>query len=264
MTITTNITGTLLLKWLAAVCVLDSVGAAPSPPPPQYFLADGGESCTTACAHKDSPSGSAQACNLGAITSAASSVARCRDVVSALGMSFTKSGMYSDDDAGCTYHPGQTGWAQVMNSGRDTGATPAPTCDVVNADRSRRRVCACTPTGPSPSPPTCDMDLFEQPGALNHCACGEDSAVFNIDKARMHLDDCCVVNMYVSLTSAGAAATGKATCPVASKCCISATDIPVVALGLAARQHAEMSFVASVESYVLPGSRYDRWLSIYR
>ena len=117
---------------------------------------------------------------------------------------------------------------------------------------------------PSPPPPTCDVDLFEQPGALNHCACGEDSAVFNIDKARMHLDDCCVVNMYVSLTSAGAAATGKATCPVASKCCISATDIPVVALGLAARQHAEMSFVASVESYVLPGSRYDRWLSIYR
>jgi hypothetical protein len=112
---------------------------------------------------------------------------------------------------------------------------------------------------PSPPPPTCDVDLFEQPGALNHCACGEDSAVFNIDKARMHLDDCCVVNMYVSLASA-AAATGKATCPESSKCCISATDIPVYALGLAARQHAEMSFVASVESYVLPGSRYDRWI----
>ena len=96
-----------------------------------------------ACAHKDSPSGTALACNLDAITSAASSVARCKDVVSALGMSFTKSGMYSSDDSGCTYHP--PGFVQVMNSGRDSGKTPAPTCDVVNADRSRRRVCACTP-----------------------------------------------------------------------------------------------------------------------
>ena len=84
------------------------------------------------------------ACDLGAITSAAASVARCKDVVSALGMSFTKSGMYSGDDAGCTYYPGLTGFVQVMNTGRDSGATPAPTCDEVNRDRSRRRVCACT------------------------------------------------------------------------------------------------------------------------
>jgi len=110
-------------------------GQGPYILPSQYFLADGGKSCSTACANK--------ACNLRAITSAASSVARCRDVVSSLGMSFTKSGMYPDDDSGCTFHPGQTGWAQVMNSGRDNGATPAPTCDEVNADSSRRRVCAC-------------------------------------------------------------------------------------------------------------------------
>ena len=114
-------------------------GQGPYILPSQYFLADGGKSCSKACADRSN-----NACNLRAITSAASSVARCRDVVSSLGMSFTKSGMYRDDDAGCTYHPGQTGWAQVMNSGRDSGATPAPTCDEVNRDRSRRRVCACT------------------------------------------------------------------------------------------------------------------------
>ena len=122
--------------------LLSQSSPSPSQQDPQYFLGGGGESCSTACANKDSPV--ALACDLAAITFAASSVARCKDVVSSLGMSFTKSGMYRDDDAGCTYHPGQTGWAQVMNSGRDSGATPAPTCDEVNRDRSRRRVCACT------------------------------------------------------------------------------------------------------------------------
>jgi hypothetical protein len=112
----------------------------PSPSPSHYFLADGGESCSTACA-KDSPV--ARACDLRAITAAAASVATCKIVLSALGMSYTHSSMHFDDDSGCTYHPGQTGWAQVMNSGHDSGATPAPTCDVVNADSSRRRVCAC-------------------------------------------------------------------------------------------------------------------------
>ena len=119
--------------------------SSPSPPPPSpspshYFLADGGESCSTACA-KDSPV--ALACDLRAIAAAAASVASCKMVLSALGMSYTHSGMYPDDDSGCTYHPGQTGWAQVMNSGRDSGATPAPTCNEVNAGSSRRRVCAC-------------------------------------------------------------------------------------------------------------------------
>ena len=105
---------------------------SPSPSPSHYFLADGGESCSTACANKNSPV--TLACDLRAITAAAASVATCTDVLSALGMSYTQSGMHSDDDSGCTYHPGQTGWAQVMNSGRDSGATPAPTCDEVNAD----------------------------------------------------------------------------------------------------------------------------------
>ena len=199
------------------------------PPGPQYFLAGGGESCSTACAHKDDSfpetvsiagetaynsmrgrytkaaglehagapvykrdswslykrsngkwyldfnevddswagtvnyalhasdtpftatwnrdlvvNNEDSACDLGAITSAASSVARCVNVVSALGMSFTKSGMYPGDVSGCTYYFDQTGWVQVMNSGLDSGATPAPTCDEINSDQSRRRVCACS------------------------------------------------------------------------------------------------------------------------
>ena len=106
----------------------------------EYFLADGGESCSAACA-KVSPV--ALACDLRAITAAAASVATCNAVLSALDMRYTTSAMYSDDNSGCTYHPGQTGWAQVMHSGLDSGATPAPTCDEVNPDPSRRRVCAC-------------------------------------------------------------------------------------------------------------------------
>ena len=104
-------------------------------------------------------------------------------------------------------------------------------------------------TEPSPAPPACDTGLFEQPGAPNHCACGGDG-VFNIDKARMHLGDCCAPDVLASVS-------GKANCSDSSKCCISAaTEIPVYTLGLAARQHAEKSFATSLENYVPPGSRY--------
>lgn len=123
----------------------------PLPPPSPYFLAAGGESCVAACATR------AQECDLPRVTAAAASVAQCRAVVSALGVTFTKSGMYPDDDSGCTYHPGQTGWAQVMHTGRDQGTVPAPTCAVVNRDRARRRVCACAARSPplasAPPPP---------------------------------------------------------------------------------------------------------------
>ena len=96
----------------------------------------------------------------------------------------------------------------------------------------------------SPAPPACDTDLFEQPGAPNHCACGAES-LFNIDKARIHLGNCCVPDVVT------------ANCSDSSKCCISATtEIPVYTLGLAARQHAEKSFATSLENYVPPGSRY--------
>ena len=87
----------------------------------EYFLADGGESCSAACA-KVSPV--ALACDLRAITAAAASVATCNAVLSALDMRYTTSAMYSDDDSGCTYHPGQTGWAQVMHTGRYPSLPP--------------------------------------------------------------------------------------------------------------------------------------------
>ena len=110
----------------------------------EYFLADGGESCSAACA-KVSPV--ALACDLRAITAAAASVATCSAVLSELGMNFTISAMYPDDDSGCTYHPGQTGWAQLMHSGLSSGAPPAPTCDEVNADPGRRRHLEIRPEG---------------------------------------------------------------------------------------------------------------------
>ena len=116
----------------------------------EYFLADGGESCSAACA-KVSPV--ALACDLRAITAAAASVATCNAVLSRLGFAFTNSGMFSSDDSGCTYHPGPPAWAQVFHSGHSSGAPPAPTCDEVNTDTSRRRVCACSQPPPPPSPP---------------------------------------------------------------------------------------------------------------
>ena len=111
---------------------------------PAYFLAEGGKSCTTACSnYGDSPSLATQTCNLNALTAAASSMDNCKAVLDSLGMSYGSAGVYSDDDSGCTYHPGQTGWAQVMHSERDSGTAATPKCDEVNGDSSRRRVCAC-------------------------------------------------------------------------------------------------------------------------
>ena len=111
----------------------------------------------------------------------------------------------------------------------------------------------------SPAPPACDTDLFEQPGAPNHCACGAEF-FFNIDKARIHLGNCCVPDVVTEdslLVFASSYVQGKANCSDSSKCCISAaTEIPVYTLGLAARQHAEKSFATSLENYVPPGSRY--------
>ena len=123
---------------------------------PEYFLADGGESCSTACAARGS-SWQSHSCNLQAITAAAASIDNCKDVIRSLGMGFGPSGVYSDDDSGCTYHPGQTGWAQVMHSGRDNrpATAAAPTCSEVNGDSSRRRVCACT--DPTEKSNECDV-----------------------------------------------------------------------------------------------------------
>ena len=109
---------------------------------------------------------------------------------------------------------------------------------------------------PNPSPPTCDTDLFEQPGAPNHCACGEES-IFNIDKAKVHLGDCCVTNSHSDVVSFLSGRPFLTACADSSKCCINAAEIPVYTLGLAARQDAEMSFATSLENYVPSGSRYD-------
>ena len=100
-----------------------------------YFLATGGQSCDDACA-------SSGGCDLAAITAAAASTSACGSVLDDLGVSYANgpSGYY-DDNSGCTTHPGQGGWAQVYWN---------PTCDEVNSDGNRQRVCACncgTPGG---------------------------------------------------------------------------------------------------------------------
>ena len=99
-----------------------------------YFLANGGQSCDDACA-------SSGGCDLAAITAAAASTSACGSVLDDLGVSYANgpSGYY-DDNSGCTTHPGQGGWAQVYWN---------PTCDEVNSDGNRQRVCAwnCGPPG---------------------------------------------------------------------------------------------------------------------
>ena len=106
----------------------------------QYFLASGGESCDAACAAQG------KECDLTAITDAAQSVDHCKAVLTDLGMAYQSSGMYPDDDSGCTYHPGQTGWAQVMHTGRDQGTAPAPTWP--------RATLACTSSQTDRRPPS--------------------------------------------------------------------------------------------------------------
>ena len=109
--------------------------------PAGYFLAQGGTSCSEACGARQ------QTCDVGAVVSAAASVARCKGIIEGLGKTPQTGAQYGDDDSGCTYHPGQSGWAQVM---RQDGP---PTCDAVNADHARQRVCACHSSGTRPAPP---------------------------------------------------------------------------------------------------------------
>ena len=97
-----------------------------------YFLAEGGDSCSSACMKK----GGLQ-CNAGALALAAESVHTCKGIIDLLGKTPAQGGLYHDDNSGCTYHPGQTGWYQVFRKDADPG------CDVKNGDSSRQRVCAC-------------------------------------------------------------------------------------------------------------------------
>ena len=107
------------------------------PPPNPYFLASGHQSCTDACEAIE------QVCDLDLITAAAATVNTCKATIDTLGLTYDNFGMYPDDDSGCTYGDwgGEDTWAQVLNSNQ--AAVPAPTCDEVNGDSNRRRVCAC-------------------------------------------------------------------------------------------------------------------------
>lgn len=106
-----------------------------------FYLANGRESCTSAC-RRLKPGGT---CDVTGLRLAARSVDQCKHVVASLGgpggLDHAKSGQYPDDDAGCTY--GDWGlpenrWVQVMKR-----SSSGPSCDTVNQDASRMRVCAC-------------------------------------------------------------------------------------------------------------------------
>ncbi len=106
-----------------------------------YYLANGHESCTDACRRM----GGAGNCDAEGLAFAAQSVDQCKSSVAVLGgpggLDHSRSGQYSDNDSGCTY--GDWGrpdnrWVQVMRRG-----AARPTCDSVDGDSSRMRVCAC-------------------------------------------------------------------------------------------------------------------------
>lgn len=103
-----------------------------------FYLANGGESCTAAC-RRLKPDG---VCSTAGLAFAAKSVDKCKSIVREFGsLDFSRSGQYKDDDSGCTY--GDWGkpenrWVQVMKR-----SASGPSCDAVNSDKSRMRVCAC-------------------------------------------------------------------------------------------------------------------------
>jgi len=97
----------------------------------EYFLAPGGLSCTQACAARGAT------CHAEALSAAASSVPQCKRIIESLGFRPQRGGQYRDDNSGCSYHPGQTGWYQVLLKNCE------PECSAVNADSARQRVCAC-------------------------------------------------------------------------------------------------------------------------
>ena len=94
-------------------------------------MATGGTSCTEACKAKG------LICDTDAIRHVANDFSICKETLKALGTTADDEGAFSDDNSGCTYHPGGTGWYQLMNNGNPT------TCDVINSDPSRQRVCSC-------------------------------------------------------------------------------------------------------------------------
>jgi len=123
-----------------------------------YFLADGGTSCDQACQKKG------EMCDANSLKNAAASVATCKKIIESLGKTPQRGGQYGDDNAGCTYHPGQTGWYQVMRRDGDPG------CSVVNRDRSRQRVCSCNKQAPTTAP--CNDKYSQCPGWANYYCTG--------------------------------------------------------------------------------------------
>ena len=95
------------------------------------FLATGGKSCTEACTVKG------LICDIDVIRHVASDFSICKETLKALRATAEREGTFPDDNSGCTYHPGGTGFYQLMNNGKPT------TCDVKNSDGSRQRVCSC-------------------------------------------------------------------------------------------------------------------------
>jgi len=108
--------------------------AIASSPVTSYFLAPGGWSCEKACKEQHST------CDAASIGAAAQSVDVCAKILETLGKTAGSGrGQYPDDNSGCTFHPGQAGWFQVMHKDDE------PECDAENADSNRQRVCSCVP-----------------------------------------------------------------------------------------------------------------------
>jgi len=169
-------------------------GSATAPVSSTYFLAPGGRSCTSECTHRGS------VCDSQKVATAASSLPFCRSLLTGLGMSYGRSGTYHDDNAGCTYHPGQTGWAQIMQK-----PSNGPQCDVVNADRSRQRVCACAPRPtPAPTPST------SKPICVRDCIAATSSCC----RRFFRFERLCTVNAHRSPLFPGiSSACNSARCP---------------------------------------------------
>jgi len=121
--------------------VFDITATATTTTTTEYFFASGGQSCSQACNQ------AGQDCHPHAIAVAAQSVDNCKRIIESLGMTPQRGGLYGNDDAGCTYHPHQEGWFQVMRRNTE------PQCNVVNADPWRQRVCACRTANPWKSQP---------------------------------------------------------------------------------------------------------------
>eukprot|EP00122_Pirum_gemmata_P008956 Pgem_evm1s8273 len=92
----------------------------------------GQQSCTAAC------SAAGSVCNLSGLYEIATPE-KCRAAITALG-GITKKRIYEyfdDDHSGCAYHPHGGGWYQIFLKDKSIS------CEQVNGDKSRQRVCVC-------------------------------------------------------------------------------------------------------------------------